>query len=225
MKLSRERRAVNRSHKTPVRLRRLRKAAPGGRELAPSAGGQRQGGISKGPFQFARPCRHCAGPGKPGEICASCGGSGRKARLTRSSDHPGRVDTGSRIRPREGRAGSSADSGSLLIETHITNDHLLEREGPNQKVRLPVTFSEAGLGAKIEIPTMTGKTLLKIPPNTGSGQVFRLRGKGMPSLLGGSSGDLLVEVYFRARHHRRKEKGTFKGIRAFEPRNQEEMGL
>lgn len=175
------------------------RTAPARRGACPKCGGSGKEGISKGPFQFARPCRHCGGTGNnPGEICTSCGGSGRKDAVDKIEvTIPAGVDTGSRVRAKgKGEAGKfGGPSGSLFIETHITKDHLFEREGPNLKVRLPVTFSEAGLGAKIEIPTMTGKTLLKIPPNTGSGQVFRLRGKGMPSLIGGSSGDLLVEVY------------------------------
>lgn len=175
------------------------RSSPAKKSACRKCGGSGKEGMSKGPFQFARPCRHCGGSGKePGEPCAACGGSGRKEAVDRIevSIPPG-VDTGSKVRARgKGEAGRfGGPSGSLFIETHITRDPLYEREGPNLKIRLPVTFAEAGLGSKIEIPTMTGKTLLKIPPNTKSGQLFRLRGKGMPSLIGGSPGDLLVEVY------------------------------
>ncbi len=162
-------------------------------------GGTGKEAVSKGPFQFARTCRSCGGTGKEsGEICRKCGGSGKNPTVDRIevSIPPG-VDTGSRIRIKgKGEAGKfGGPAGSLYVETHIEKDPLFEREGPNLKIKIPITYSEAVLGAKIEIPTMTGKTLLKIPPSTKSGQVFRLREKGMPSLLGKNPGDLLVEVY------------------------------
>lgn len=162
-------------------------------------GGTGKEAVSKGPFQFARPCRSCGGSGKSsGEICKKCGGTGKVPAVDKIevSIPPG-VDTGSRVRIKgKGEAGKyGGPSGSLFVETHIEKDPLFEREGLNLKIKVPITYSEAVLGAKIEIPTMTGKTLLKIPPLTKSGQVFRLRGKGMPSLLGKSAGDLLVEVF------------------------------
>lgn len=165
----------------------------------PKCGGSGKEGILKGPFQFARTCRYCGGTGKdPGEICSKCGGSGRIESVEKVEvSIPAGVDTGSRVRVRgkgeAGRFGGAA--GSLYIETYIEKDRIFEREGPNLKIKIPVTFTEAVLGAKIEIPTMIGKTLLKIPPNTRSGQFFRLKGKGMPSLIGGNPGDLLVEIY------------------------------
>jgi molecular chaperone DnaJ len=175
------------------------RTAPSKRGACPKCGGSGKEGISKGSFQFARPCRHCGGSGQnPGEICTSCGGTGRKETVDKIEVIiPPGVDTGSRVRAKgKGEAGKfGGPSGSLHIETHIAKDKLFEREGPNLKIKLPLTFAEAMLGAKIEIPTMTGKTLLKIPPNTKSEQVFRLRGKGMPSLIGGSPGDLLVEIF------------------------------
>jgi molecular chaperone DnaJ len=175
------------------------RTSPSKREACPKCGGNGKEGISKGPFQFARPCRNCGGSGQnPGEICTSCGGSGRKETVNKIEVNiPAGVDTGSRVRAKgKGEAGKlGGPSGSLYIETHIAKDALFEREGPNLKIKLPLTFTEAMLGAKIEIPTLTGKTILKIPPNTRSEQLFRLRGKGMPSLIGGSPGDLLVEVF------------------------------
>jgi len=175
------------------------RSAPAKRGACPKCGGSGKEGMSKGPFQFARPCRNCGGSGRdPGELCPSCGGSGTKETADKIEvTIPAGVDTGSRVRAKgKGEAGKfGGPPGSLFIETHISKDPFFEREGPNLKIKLPVTFAEAGLGAKIEIPTMTGKTLLKIPPNTRSGQLFRLRGKGMPSLIGGSPGDLIVEVY------------------------------
>lgn len=162
-------------------------------------GGSGREVVFKGPFQFAKPCRSCSGTGKEsGELCKKCGGTGKIPSVDKIEvSIPAGVDTGSRIRVKgKGEAGKyGGPSGSLFVETHIEKDPLFEREGLNLKIKVPLSYSEAVLGAKIEIPTMTGKTLLKIPPLTKSGQVFRLKGKGMPSLLGKSSGDLLVEVF------------------------------
>lgn len=168
-------------------------------QKCPKCGGTGKEVVSKGPFQFARPCRSCGGSGKGvGEVCRICGGTGTIPKVDKIevSIPPG-VDTGSRIRIKgKGEAGRfGGPSGSLFVETFIEKDPLFQREGLNLKIKVPITYSEAVLGAKIEIPTMTGKTLFKIPPSTKSGQVFRLRGKGMPSLIGKSSGDLLVEVF------------------------------
>ncbi|MCX7829568.1 MAG: molecular chaperone DnaJ, partial [Acidobacteria bacterium] len=168
-------------------------------QKCPKCGGTGKEAVSKGPFQFARPCSYCGGSGRgSGDICRKCGGTGKVSTVDKIevSIPPG-VDTGSRVRIKgKGEAGKfGGPSGSLFVETFIEKDPLFEREGLNLKIKVPVTYSEAVLGAKIEIPTMTGKTLLKIPPSTKSGQVFRLRGKGMPSLLGKNSGDLLVEVF------------------------------
>jgi molecular chaperone DnaJ len=162
-------------------------------------GGTGKEEVRKGPFQFATACRACGGTGKdPGEICTKCGGSGTIPTVDRVevSIPPG-VDTGSRVRVKgKGEPGKNGGaSGSLFIETHIFKDPIFEREGPNLKIKVPITYSEAVLGSKVEIPTLSGKTLLKIPQGTKSGQIFRLKGKGMPSLLGGSPGDLLVEVF------------------------------
>lgn len=162
-------------------------------------GGTGREAVSKGPFNFARTCRVCGGTGKVGgEVCLKCGGTGKILTVDKIevSIPPG-VDNGSRVRIKgKGEAGKfGGPSGELFVETYIEKDPLFTREGLNLKLKIPITFTEAILGAKIEIPTMTGKTILKIPPSTKSGQIFRLRGKGMPSLLGKNSGDLLVEVF------------------------------
>lgn len=165
----------------------------------PKCGGSGKEGIFKGPFQFATTCSYCEGSGyEPGQICSNCGGNGRIPTIDKVEvTIPPGVDTGSRVRVKgKGEAGKNGGpNGSLFIETHILKDPFFEREGLNLKIKIPLTYGEAVLGSKIEIPTLSGKSLLKIPPGTKSGQIFRLRGKGMPSLLGGSAGDLLVEVY------------------------------
>ena len=95
----------------------------------------------------------------------------------------------------KGNAGTlGAEPGDLYITTHVEQHPLFYREGDNIHLKVPVTVSEAGLGAKIEVPTVDGSSHMKVPPGTQSGQVFRLRDKGIPSLRGGNRGDQLVEV-------------------------------
>jgi molecular chaperone DnaJ len=155
-------------------------------------------GLSRGPFSFQRICSACGGTGvEPGDPCHACGGLGvRQVTETVETSIPAGVDTGSRVRLKgKGQAGRrGGHPGDLYIETHIAPDPRFVREGPNLKVKLPITFPEAVLGAKVEVPTLAGRAVLKVPPATSSGQVFRLRERGMPSPRGGAVGDLLVEV-------------------------------
>ena len=118
------------------------------------------------------------------------------AAKTVSVSIPAGVDTGSRIRLKgKGQAGlRGGKAGDLYIETHILPDKSFTREGRNLKEKVPITIVEAVLGARITVPTMAGSATMKIPPGTSSGQVFRLKERGMPSLRGGVGGDLLVEV-------------------------------
>jgi DnaJ-class molecular chaperone len=84
--------------------------------------------------------------------------------------------------------------GDLYITTRVRPHPVLERKGDNLYVEIPITIAEAALGARIEVPTIDGTTTMRIPPETSSGQVFRLRGKGVPHLKGGGQGDQLVTV-------------------------------
>ncbi len=164
----------------------------------PQCGGTGRVGLSHGPFSFARPCPACGGTGRdPGRPCPSCGGTGsREAKDTVDVIIPPGVDTGSRVRLKgKGQAGRfGGPSGDLYIETHILPHPMFAREGPNLKVRVPITFTEAVLGGRVDVPTLAGGARLKVPQGTSSGQVFRLKGRGMPALRGGQPGDLLVEV-------------------------------
>jgi molecular chaperone DnaJ len=169
-----------------------------GRTVCAKCQGRGRVGLSQGPFSFMRACPVCAGTGQdPGQTCPECAGTGVKdgAETVDVTIPPG-VDTGSRVRLKgKGQAGSrGGPPGDLYIEAHLLPDPIFTREGPHLKVRVPVTFPEAVLGARVEVPTLSGGARLKIPPGTHSGQVFRLKGRGMPSLRGGSPGDLLVTV-------------------------------
>jgi molecular chaperone DnaJ len=106
------------------------------------------------------------------------------------------VDTGSRVRvPAKGSVGKpGAPAGDLYIITDVEPHPYFERKGDNIYVKLPVTVTEAALGAKVEVPTLDGTTTIKIPPGTQSGQKLRLREKGAPSLRASVRGDQFVEV-------------------------------
>jgi len=110
---------------------------------------------------------------------------------------PAGVDTGSRVRiPKKGHGGRlGAEPGDLFILTNVGKHKFLERKGDNIYISVPITVSEAALGTKIEVPTVEGKAQLKIPSGTESGQKFRLRERGFPSLRNPKlRGDQFVEV-------------------------------
>jgi DnaJ-class molecular chaperone len=110
---------------------------------------------------------------------------------------PAGVDTGSRVRvPNKGQAGAfGGQPGDLYIITNVASHPYFKRQGDNIYCTVPITVPEAALGARIEVPTVDGKARLKIPSGTQSGQKFRLRERGAPSLrAGGIRGDQFVEV-------------------------------
>jgi len=109
---------------------------------------------------------------------------------------PPGVDTGSKIRVAgKGEAGKyGGPGGDLYVITKVHPHPLFERKGDNIYCEIPITIAEAILGAKIEVPTIDGKSTMRIPPRTQSGQKFRLREKGVPHLQGGGRGDQYVAV-------------------------------
>lgn len=151
---------------------------------------RRIGGTSK--------CGYCSGSGRVAPACALCKGSGIVARReTITVKIPAGVETGSRIRVSgKGHAGRlGGPSGDLYIITNAGEHAYFKRQGDNIYCTVPITVPEAALGAKIEVPTVDGKALLRIPPGTQSGQRFRLRERGAPSLrAGGIRGDQFIEV-------------------------------
>jgi len=152
----------------------------------------------RGRLQFVTPCDDCSGTGKVVTDCPDCGGEGRLLRTDiMEVDIPAGVSAGSRIRfPGSGDAGRyGGASGDLYVITNVAPHPFFIRTGDNVQCLLPVTFAEAALGAKIEVPTVDGKALVRIPPGTQNGQTFRLRGKGAPSLMQpGMRGDQFVEI-------------------------------
>ncbi|HEV2382602.1 MAG TPA: J domain-containing protein [Terriglobia bacterium] len=150
-----------------------------------------------GAMRFSGPCPDCNGTGKRRPACPNCSGTGYIPRPeTFDVRIPAGVDQGSRVRiPGKGNAGrNGAPAGDLYIVTDVEQHPFFERKGDNIYVKLPVTFTEAALGAKVEVPTLDGQSTIKIPPGTQGGQKLRLRGKGVRSLRGDARGDQFVEV-------------------------------
>jgi molecular chaperone DnaJ len=153
-----------------------------------------------GAMRFAMTCPQCGGSGKQRRPCPHCHGTGTiRTPETFDVRIPPGVDTGSRVRvPGKGNAGiQGGPPGDLFIVTEVEPNPVFERKGDNIYVKLPVTITEAALGAKVEVPTIDGQSTIKIPPGTQSGQKLRLRGKGAPSLRESSGhlrGDQFVEV-------------------------------
>jgi molecular chaperone DnaJ len=150
-----------------------------------------------GKMRFNGPCSRCGGTGKIRTVCKTCGGEGR-VRRTESIDVriPVGVASGSRVRvPGKGNAGTmGAPPGDLYLRVVVKPHPFFERQGNDLHTKVPVTVSEATLGAKIEVPTIDGRSLVRIPPGTNSGSTLRLRDKGVPSARDGARGDQYVEI-------------------------------
>jgi molecular chaperone DnaJ len=172
-------------------------AAGSKEQVCSSCRGSGQVDQGRGRMRFNSPCPQCGGSGRLGRACGQCGGEGRiqKTESLEIRIPPG-VQTGSRIRfAGKGNAGTqNAPPGDLFIITTVAGHPFFERMGDNIHCKVPITVTEAALGAKIEVPTVDGRAVLKIPPGTQSGQKFRLREKGAPSLRAATRGDQFVEV-------------------------------
>lgn len=153
---------------------------------------------SGGRLQFSQECPDCGGTGRRRTPCSLCSGKGVTPKTEQVKIKiPAGVDTGSRVRvPKKGHGGRlGAEPGDLFILTNVGKHSFLTRKGDNVYVTVPVSVPEAALGAKIEVPTVEGKAQLKIPAGTESGQKFRLRERGFPSLRNPTlRGDQFVEV-------------------------------
>lgn len=166
-------------------------------QVCPQCKGSGQEARSHGFMRFSSTCRTCGGSGRIGGRCAACGGSGvLPLQETITVRIPPGVDNGYRMRvPGKGHAGKmGGPPGDLYLIISVRPHEFFRREGSDIVCTVPITVTEAALGAKIEVPSVDGKTLLRIPPGTQSGQKFRLRGKGAPSLRGEGRGNQIVEV-------------------------------
>ena len=129
--------------------------------------------------------------------CNSCHGQGLKEETkTLSVKVPPGVDTGDRIRlSGDGEAGpDGGPSGDLFVQINVRSHSIFERDGKNLYCEVPISITDASLGGELEVPTLDGRVKLKIPEETQTGKLFRLRGKGVAPVRGGSTGDLLCRV-------------------------------
>ncbi len=175
-------------------------AKPGtGKTTCSTCGGQGVVRIQQGFFSIQQPCPDCGGEGqKIEDPCTDCGGTGRiETQKTLSVKIPAGVDTGDRIRHSgEGAPGEKGGPpGDLYILIDIKPHPLFRRDDADLLCDMPISFTTAALGGEIEVPTLDGKVSLKIPAETQTGKVFRLRGKGVRPVRGGTQGDLLVTVH------------------------------
>jgi molecular chaperone DnaJ len=168
-----------------------------------ACGGQGQVFVSSGFFRMGQPCAACAGRGKTiDEYCPTCNGRG-VVKVTRNIDVkiPPGVDNDSQLRVRgEGEVGG-AGAGDLYISIALKPHPVFERHGRDLHMQLPVSFVKASLGGEVSVPTLSDHVAMKIPSGTQSGKVFRLRGRGMMDVHGGSTGDQYVHVMIQVPTH------------------------
>lgn len=210
----------------------------------PTCHGNGQVQMRQGFFAVQQTCPTCSGRGQIiSDPCRECHGQGRVEKTkTLSVKVPAGVDTGDRIRlTGEGEAGEAgAPPGDLYVQVHVKEHKIFTRDGNNLYCEVPLSFTRAALGGEIEVPTLDGKVSLKITPETQTGRMFRLRGKGVKSVRSGSVGDLMCRVVVEtpvnlttkqkalldelensmgkgdeAAKYRPKEKGFFDGVKKF----------
>ena len=205
--------------------------------------GQGQVQMRQGFFAVNQTCPTCHGKGKIiKDPCQKCHGEGRYERSKELKvTIPAGVDTGDRIRlSGEGEAGDmGAPAGDLYVQVTVRQHAIFERDGSNLYCEVPISFTHAALGGEIEVPTLDGRVKLKVPSETQTGRMFRLRGKGVKSVRGGAIGDLLCKVTIEtpvklnteqkellqqfeaslnsasAKKHKPKSEGFFDGVKSF----------
>ncbi|MGL5007147.1 MAG: molecular chaperone DnaJ [Plesiomonas sp.] len=154
--------------------------------------------MRQGFFAVQQACPTCHGRGQIiKDPCNKCHGDGRIQKTkTLSVKIPAGVDTGDRIRlTGEGEAGEQgAPAGDLYVQVHVKDHKIFQREESNLFCEVPISFTMAALGGEVEVPTLDGRVSLKIPAETQTGRMFRMRGKGVKSVRGGAQGDLMCRV-------------------------------
>ncbi|GAA5213775.1 molecular chaperone DnaJ [Corallincola platygyrae] len=197
--------------------------------------------MRQGFFAVQQTCPTCRGRGQViDDPCNTCHGDGRVQKTkTLSVKIPAGVDTGDRIRlSGEGEAGEfGAPAGDLYVQMHVKDHEFFVRDGNNLYCEVPVSFAQAALGGEIEVPTLDGRVVLKIPAETQTGRMFRMRGKGVKSVRSNSVGDLMCkavvetpvkltakqkellqeldESFKGSTKHKPKETGFFEGVKRF----------
>jgi len=198
--------------------------------------------MRQGFFAVQQTCPTCQGQGQIiSDPCNSCHGQGRVEKTkTLSVKIPAGVDTGDRIRlSGEGEAGvHGAPAGDLYVQVSVREHDIFVREGNNLYCEVPISFTTSGLGGEIQVPTLDGRAKLKIPSETQTGKMFRMRGKGVKSVRSGAQGDLICKVVIEtpvnlnerqrellkeleesmgtdSSKNRPKEQGFFDGVKKF----------
>ncbi len=166
--------------------------------------------MQQGFFTVQQTCPQCRGRGEIiSEYCPECGGDGRqRSEKSLKVNIPAGVDTGDRIRlSGEGEAGErGGPPGDLYVQLEIEPHGFFTREGSNLICQVPIDFATAALGGELEVPTLSGKAKLSIPAETQTHKVFRLRGKGLRSVRGGATGDLLCQIIVETPVHLTKKQ-------------------
>jgi molecular chaperone DnaJ len=173
-------------------------AAPGtAPRVCPDCGGAGTRAVDQGPFSFSQVCNRCAGAGRIVETpCPRCGGGGSESRTREVKVRiPAGVADGQRVKVKgKGMPGrNGGPPGDLYVNVRVSGHPIFGRRGNDLTVRVPVTYSEAALGADVKVPTLDDPVTVRIGPGTAHGKVLRVRGRGMPK-PGGGTGDLLVTV-------------------------------
>lgn len=167
-------------------------------EVCGTCNGMGQVRMQQGFFTVQQACPTCRGEGKIiKNPCKTCHGEGRvQEEKTLSVKVPPGVDTGDRIRlSGEGEMGvQGGPSGDLYVQVAVREHSIFTRDGRNLYCEVPISIVDASLGGELEVPTLDGRVKLKIPPETQTGKLFRLRNKGVSPVRGGPSGDLLCRV-------------------------------
>ena len=177
----------------------------------PTCGGVGEIRLTQGFFSVARTCHQCGGAGRViVDKCPDCGGAGMTREQARVEVKvPPGVDTGTRLKlAGEGEPApqAGASPGDLYVVIQVREHPIFRREDTDVVCDMPISFSQAALGAQIDVPTLDGPVSMKIPAGTQGGKVFRLRGKGIPNLGGAGRGDQHVRVLVETPTHLTKEQ-------------------
>ena len=163
-----------------------------------TCGGRGQVRYQQGFFSIARTCPTCHGAGSViSDPCTNCRGEGRVIQQkTIDAKIPAGVEDGTRIRfTGVGEAGvHGGPAGDLYLVLHVKEHAFLERQGNDLYCVVPISFTQAAVGTEIQVPTLEGEHMLKVPEGTQSGTILKVRGKGVPVLNGHGKGNLFVEV-------------------------------
>jgi molecular chaperone DnaJ len=182
-------------------------AAP---ETCPTCGGHGQVRMQQGLFSIQQTCPRCRGRGVYiADPCPTCRGVGQvETSKTLSVKVPAGVDNGDRIRlAGEGEPGERGGTpGDLYVQVRVKPHAIFTREDNHLFCEVPIGFATAALGGELEVPTLDGKVALKIPPETQTGKQFRIRGKGVKPVRGGTPGDLVCRVVIETPVHLTREQ-------------------